>query len=81
MAGACVRPLPPPTPIEPDPPPGGPTCVTACENIFSLGCPDRSASCIPACENVQTSGVFTYDLACISTALDCAAVSTCMQRP
>ena len=81
---ACTHPLPPPAPpeaVDSGAPftDAGASCVTACENIFSLGCTDKATKCVDACENVQASGVFEFDVACITRARDCAAINACQQ--
>lgn len=83
-ASGCPKPLPPPSPpVAADAAApygdGGASCASACENILALGCPDKPTKCIEACENVQASGVFAYDVACITRARDCAAVTVCQE--
>lgn len=81
-ASNCTRPIPPPVPptaVDSGAPytDAGASCVTACENIFALGCQDKPARCVAACENVEESGVFAYDVACMTRATSCAAVTAC----
>lgn len=83
-ASSCQHPLPPPSPpAQTDAATpygdGGATCSSACENILSLGCPDKPSRCVEACENVQASGVFAYAVACITRAQTCADVTACQE--
>ena len=78
---ACVpKPIPPPVP--PPTPVGELTCADACQRLDQLGCPagqptPRGHTCLEVCANVAASGLIHWDLACLVSAVSCAAADRC----
>jgi hypothetical protein len=66
----------------PEPPPGSPTCATACQRLVQLNCDGskptpEGATCEDVCKNIQESGLISWDLRCRTNAPSCAAVDNC----
>ena len=82
-----------PAPVEPDviivvPPDAHPAlidaadaCMSACDNLEALGCPDGvdQLACLIACRHIVSSRLTTIDLACITSAHSKAEARACGQ--
>lgn len=90
LAAACaaLAGCPKPTPGPVPPPDSGdaaslPTCVTACANLRTIGCPegygssDSMVSCEQTCQHVVDTHLTRLDLACMTAATSTEAARAC----
>ena len=75
IAGNCQ-----PDPSQPKPPAPHEVCMSACERLGELGCPEaeptkKGATCVQVCVETESTGWTTMHPSCIAAAKTCEDAS------